>query len=281
MKLALAFVFGAACLLVGVGYSQAQESAPAKSVDRFQMLECEGVDNCTAWTFQRGQDDRWKGHSEWRTGEQAVLEMESAPGGKLVINRTDVVGRRAGLTATYRGSFNDEQHLGGDFTASYQGSTSHGNWYAFLGTAELDIPRVLHFCQVHCYTFTLENPRQLVDRTNPPGQSHQKKVLTVEKFTYDSVIIHRIDSGGRPFANDYIGRMSDDGNGFSGKKGWVMTWGARLNDLPQDDQERERRRGTQQQVQVQQLSPLRDLVDTSTLIVNGIQIYRFLFGKSE
>lgn len=108
---------------------------------------------------------------------------------------------------------------------------------AVSGDAE-KLPTVLHFCGQHCITFTLENG-QLINRTNLIGQQNVKRVLTVESFTRDNVIIHRLDTGlvsGKPVSNttDYTGRMSDNGNSLSGN-GWKMTWGAALNDIAGDD----------------------------------------------
>lgn len=255
------------------------------------MLECEGINDCTAWTFRRGQDGKWKGHAEWRTGEKAVLEIDKASDENIVISRTDVVGKKAGLTATYTGSFSDAQHLGGGFTSSYQGKNSSGNWYAVSGAAEMDPPNVLHFCAVHCLTFTQgnDNPRQLVNYSNLPGEADVKRVLTVENFSYNSVVIHRVDTrkGQQKYTHDYAGRMSDDGSSFSGRmsddgksaseKAWTMTWGVRLNELPQDDQERDRLSGKQQQQQQQQVTvlvqqPQRDIFDYVGLGANLKQL---------
>lgn len=305
MKPAMTSLFGMLCLLTGTSYAQNAGHTPVKgqAPDRIQLFECEGINDCTAWTFRRGQDGKWKGHAEWRTGEKAVLEIGSAPDDKIVISRTDVVGKKAGLTATYTGSLSDDEHIGGAFTASYQGQSSSGNWYAVLGTAELDPPNVLHFCAVHCFTFTQENnSRHLVNYSNLPGESNSKRVLTIEKFSYNSVVIHRVDTreGQQKYTHDYTGRMSDDGSYLSGRmsddgkslseRAWTMTWGVRLNELPQDDQERDRWSGKQQQqiIVMQQESPQRDLVEKSTIlanastfVTNGLQTLRDIFGKKE
>jgi hypothetical protein len=284
-------LLGILCLLTGIAYAQNAGSSPTKehASDLIQMLECEGINDCTAWTFRRGQDGRWKGHAEWRTGEKAVLEIDAASDDKIVISRTDVVGKKAGLTATYTGSLSDAEHLGGVFISSYQGQNSSGNWYAVSGTAEMDAPNVLHFCAVHCYTFTQENnnPRQLMSYSNLPGEAGLKRVLTIERFSYNSVVIHRVDTrrGQQKYTHDYTGRMSDDGSSLSGRmsddgkslgeKAWRMTWGVRLNELPQDDQERDRWNGKQQQQQIVVLTqqPQRDWIDVSTGINNLVQIW--------
>ncbi|HEX4498596.1 MAG TPA: hypothetical protein VIE43_23160 [Thermoanaerobaculia bacterium] len=255
-----------AMLLLFTGTAYAQVQTP----DRFQMIECEGINNCISWTFQASPQG-WKGYAKWRTGEEAVLDLSSTSDGKVVIQRTDVVGRKQGLTATYKGSINgDGDQLGGEFKSSYQGVSASGNWYAVLGTKDLDPPNVLHFCGIHCLTFNLENPRQLVNHTNLPGQANERRVLTVERFTYNSVIIHRVDTGSHPLTHEYIGRMTDDGNGVNGGD-WTMTWGGRLNDLPKDDQERDRRSGKQQfQAQEQQQLTLREKLDIANTISNGV-----------
>ena len=256
-------------LFAGTPYAQEAGLTPGKvqAPDRFQMIECEGIDNCTSWTFQTSPHG-WKGYAKWRTGEEAVLDLSGTSDGKIVVQRTDVVGRKQGLTATYQGSINgDGDQLGGEFKSSYQGVSSSGNWYAVLGTKDLDTPNVLHFCAWHCLTFNLESPRQLMNYTNLPGQSNERRVLTIERFSYNSVIIRRADTGSYPLKVEYIGRMSDDGSGVSGNN-WAMTWGARLNDLPKDDEERDRRSG-QQQFQAPQQSTLRENLDTTFNGVNA------------
>ena len=94
----------------------------------------------------------------------------------------------------------------------------------------LKLPSVMHFCAQHCLTLTLENGK-FTNYTNLPGQWNEKRVFAVEKFTRESVIIHRSDTGSNPGTALYTGRMSDGGNSVSGD-GWKITWGAALNTLP-------------------------------------------------
>ena len=97
-------------------------------------------------------------------------------------------------------------------------------------------PRVLHLCAQHCVTFTYENG-VLVNYTNLEGQSDVKRVLSIERFTPQSVIIHRVDYGSHPLSQIYTGRMGPGNNSLEGP-GWKMTWGTGLADLPGSDEER-------------------------------------------
>jgi hypothetical protein len=98
------------------------------------------------------------------------------------------------------------------------------------------LPPAMHFCAQHCLTFTLENG-QYTNYTNLPGQQNEKRVFRIERFTRESVIIHRTDYGSFPGSGVYTGKMSDDGNSLSGN-GWKITWGAALNSIPGSDEER-------------------------------------------
>jgi hypothetical protein len=132
----------------------------------------------------------------------------------------------------------------------------------------------MHFCAQHCLTFTLENG-QFTNHTLLPGQRNVKRVFAVERFTSESVIIHRTDYGDFPLTSEYTGRMSDDGNSLSGN-GWMITWGPRLNDLPADDQERDRRSGWQQPQSAQ--ITLRDVLQAGSYIRDWIEVYKFFNG---
>jgi hypothetical protein len=106
------------------------------------------------------------------------------------------------------------------------------------------IPSVLHLCAQHCVTFTREND-QLTNYTIFPGQRNVKRVMVVERFTPESVVIRRTDTGSHPLTVVYSGRMSSDGNSLPGA-GWKMTWGAALDSLPGSDEERDRRKAPAQ-----------------------------------
>lgn len=102
------------------------------------------------------------------------------------------------------------------------------------------LPTELRFRGQHSLTFKLENGQY----TNydslqgqPPGQ---KRVLTVERFTPESVILHRTDYGNYPSTATYSGPTGDNGNSLSGD-GWEITWGAALEILPKSDVDAQQR----------------------------------------
>lgn len=118
----------------------------------------------------------------------------------------------------------------------------------------IPLPPVLHFCAQHCLTFTREQDGTLVNRTNLPGQSNEKRVFKIESFTPDSVIIHRTDYGSFPGEGTMTGRMQY-GNSSAVGNGWAISWGKELDQLPKDDQERAIRAGIPSAPQ-QQAPPL-------------------------
>jgi hypothetical protein len=214
------------------------------------MTECEGIDNCAAWTFLGVQ-----GNGQWRTGEVANLNVVSVNETKIVIRRADSTGAKAGLTAVYEGTRTDNQ-IGGDVTSKWPGhweGEKRGKWYAILGTGGQERPAVMHLCPKppgqDCATFKWENG-QYTNYTNLPGQFNEKRVLTVERFTRESVILHRVDYGSYPLTAEMTGRISSDGNrledgsikftSFGGNPRndshpILMTWGDALNSIPGSD----------------------------------------------
>jgi hypothetical protein len=105
------------------------------------------------------------------------------------------------------------------------------------------LPPVMHFCALHCATFTLENGTYIKTGGGVGGTT----VMKIEKFTPESVIIRRTDTDMGKFngIHLYEAPMDASGNGFRGEN-WRMTWGAGLNDIPKDDQELQERAGGQQ-----------------------------------
>lgn len=110
----------------------------------------------------------------------------------------------------------------------------HGLMAQTAAPAGPAIPAVMHFCAQHCVTFTREG-NQLTNYTNLPGQRNEKRVFTIEKFTPDSVVMRRTDTGNFPMTAVYSGRMT--GDSISGP-GWKITWGKDLNSIPGSDEER-------------------------------------------
>ena len=101
-------------------------------------------------------------------------------------------------------------------------------------TNTVPIPSVIHFCAAHCLTFTLEKDGTLVNTTNLPGQTNERRVFTIKKFTPESVIIHRKDTGSNPGEADLTGSMFY-GNSSAGGQGWQISWGAELDKLAGTD----------------------------------------------
>lgn len=105
----------------------------------------------------------------------------------------------------------------------------------------LKLPSVLHFCAEQCLTFTLENGQFVnytVDYMNLPGQANEKRVLSVESFTPESVILRRTDYGSHGVTAVYSGPMEPGNNGAHGK-GWSIAWGDALASPPGSHEERQ------------------------------------------
>jgi hypothetical protein len=192
-------------------YSQAiqsRQNAAAKESVKWQVMECQGINNCTSWTFVNT-----KGYAKWpTTGEEAVLEVVSLKDGTIVISRSDATGAKRGLTATYRGTLHDRNRVGGEYESVYQGQQDSGDWYWLVESNPLSLPPIMHMC-IRCDeglggTLVLEDGHYRVVNPGPGGTS----ILTVEKFTRDSVIFHRTDSGRFPSTAVLTGKLSMDGN---------------------------------------------------------------------
>ena len=217
----------------------AQAPPKSKAAVPVTMTECEGTNNCATWTFLGAQ-----GNGHWPSGEIANLSVDHYDNNTVVIRRADSTGSSAGLTAVYTGTRHDDR-VGGEFTSSWPGhwDNKSGNWYATVEKDSQSLPTAMHLCQQHCFTFTLENGRYALSAGGPHNGS--VPVMTIERFTRESVIIHRTDTGNFPGTGVYSGRMSDDGNSLSGA-GWKITWGAALNSLPGSDEGRDRAPGSPQ-----------------------------------
>jgi hypothetical protein len=99
-------------------------------------------------------------------------------------------------------------------------------------TPAIPIPHEMRFCGQNCLDFTLEGNNQLVNRTNLPGQQNEKRVLTIEKFAPDSVIIHRVDTGSFPINGvTYEGKMEPGNNAVHGAN-WRIRWGDAIRSQP-------------------------------------------------
>jgi len=98
----------------------------------------------------------------------------------------------------------------------------------------ISLPPVMHFCAQHCLTFTRVKDNELVNYTNLPGQKDEKRVFAIEKFTSDSVVIHRTDTGSYPLDSIMTGKMQYGDSSAAGN-GWEISWGKELDQLPGDD----------------------------------------------
>jgi hypothetical protein len=223
----------------GQNTQAAPKAAPALSKRQaagpVTMTECEGTNNCATWTFLGEQ-----GNGQWPSGDVANLSVESLDGDNVVIRRADSTGSSAGLTAVYKGVRRDDR-IGGEFTSSWPGhwNNKSGNWYATIGKAAHSLPSVMHFCAAHCLTFTWENG-QYTNYTNLPGQWGEKRVLVVESFTRESVVLRRTDTGSYPLTAVMTGQISSEGNSIvnglsNGSSPYKLTWGTALNSIPGDD----------------------------------------------
>ncbi|MBV9082103.1 MAG: sel1 repeat family protein [Acidobacteriaceae bacterium] len=112
---------------------------------------------------------------------------------------------------------------------------------------------MLHWCSQHCGTWTLDN--------GPPfdkphyGSQASGGIVTVERFTRESVLMYRTDF--RPYPGKAVlsGRISPDGNSIlDGTIEWTYhpccglskgsfqaAWGAAIDSVPGNDQERSAR----------------------------------------
>jgi len=224
----------------------------SKAAYRLTMTECEGVDNCTTWSFL--SSNGWKGYAKWRTGEEAILELESPSQGKITIHRTDVQGSKAGLTATYNGTLRGDR-LGGEFESRFQGHDESGNWYAIIGLTAQNPPSIMHLCIAHCFPIVWESGHYV--NRGPQNTS----VYTVDSFTRGSFIMHRTDYGSFPLTATLTGQLSNDGNsvmngviqwtsGNSSSGTFLAAWGAAEHSVPWTDEERAARGGSTQSSQI-------------------------------
>lgn len=224
----------------------------SKTAYRLTMTECEGVDNCTTWSFL--SSNGWKGYAKWRTGEEAILELESPNPGKITIHRTDVQGSKAGLTATYNGTLRQDR-LGGEFESHFRGHDESGNWYAMIGVTAPKTPDVIHVCIAHCGALVWESGHYV----NHGGQN--TSIYTVESFTRDSFVMHRTDYGSFPLTATLTGKLSGNDDcvvngviqwtsGNHGSGNFQAAWGTCEHMVPWSDEERAARGGAPQSQQI-------------------------------
>ena len=112
-------------------------------------------------------------------------------------------------------------------------------------------PKLMHWCAQHCSTWVWVGDRYVGQGTPHPEKSPQCGV-TVERFTSESVILHRTDCTPYPGKAVLTGKLSPDGNSVVngvirwtyhpccglGSGTFTAAWGAALDSVPGSDQER-------------------------------------------
>ena len=228
-----------------VNAQDASQPPAASDSQPVAMTECEGVDNCTTWQFLGTQ-----GVAQWKTGEVASLSVEKTSGNTITIRRSDPTGSKAGLTAIYTGTVKHNR-LSGEYKASWPGHESdiEGDWYAIVDPSPVNLPSMMHFCDVNCTTLQLKDGRYESSQTNNRYDPNWTDIWTVESFTPASVVLHRTETGNYPFSNVVIrGRMSPDKNSlvdavnpFHGPgqpRTIKLAWGSALDTVPGSNAER-------------------------------------------
>jgi hypothetical protein len=201
------------------------------------MTECEGTNNCATWTFLGTQ-----GNGQWPSGEIANLSVDKFDADSVVIHRADSTGPSAGLTAVYEGTRHGNR-IGGEYTSSWPGhwASQEGNWYATIGKTAQSLPMVMHMC-AHCENGMGGTATWVGDHyTFLPEVPGRTTIFTVESFTKQSVILHKICTGRFPETSVLTGQISAQGNTIingldTSPDGSAHTfkaaWGTAINTLP-------------------------------------------------
>ena len=112
-------------------------------------------------------------------------------------------------------------------------------------------PAVMHWCAQHCSTWVWMDGRYVGEGTQHPERTPRCGV-TVERFTHESVIMHRTDCTPYPGVAILTGQLSADGNSIvNGIIRWTWhpccglssgayqaAWGSAIGTVPGTDQER-------------------------------------------
>jgi hypothetical protein len=270
-------------LLTSWSFAAAQEQAVDAPEIPNRMSECEGDGNatCSVWTFTGAE-----GLGRWSNGASANLTVQQFDPGWVIIRRTDPSGTSAGLTGVYIGKLHGNR-VEGTVTWRWPGHWNkevQGTWYATFGepgptgsapgpqertpqigqgaqpqvsqgtgkdeerTVPPNIPRVMHWCSLHCTTLIWDHGHYT--DASAPGNA----VWEIESFTPESVILHRTDYKPYPGTAVISGKISGQGNTIvNGTITWTYhpccglssgtfnaAWGAALGTVPGSDQERDR-----------------------------------------
>lgn len=101
----------------------------------------------------------------------------------------------------------------------------------------VQLPPVMHLCMGHCFPILWDKGHYVQFGPENTG------IYTVESFTRESFILHRVDKGRFPLTATLTGQMSEDGNsvvggrvdwtsGNSGTSPFKAAWGSALDTLP-------------------------------------------------
>jgi len=106
-------------------------------------------------------------------------------------------------------------------------------------TAFLAPPDEFHFCGMFCNTWKLQNGRYVNATACGNFRAIGSSVWTVEKFTRESIILHRLDFPPlQIYVANYTGQVASDGNSIVNgaidgtPQPFKLTWGAALNSIP-------------------------------------------------
>jgi hypothetical protein len=128
------------------------------------------------------------------------------------------------------------QPSGGSQTTPWQsvGRQTNPGQSAFLSP-----PDEFHFCGMFCNTWKLQKGRYVNATACGNFGGIGSSVWTVEKFTRESVILHRLDFPPlQIYVANYTGQVSSDGNSLVNgaidgtPQPFQLTWGAALNSIP-------------------------------------------------
>jgi len=72
----------------------------------------------------------------WHNGAVATIQLRTAPGQQVVLERRDWTGATAGLTARYQGCVKGNR-VSGNVTFTYQGKTWSGEWSALIASQQV------------------------------------------------------------------------------------------------------------------------------------------------
>ncbi len=108
------------------------------------------------------------------------------------------------------------------------------------------LPELMHYCGANCITLQLQNDRYIAITRYSWESSDYSSTWIVESFTPESVILHRTDTGSFALTETISGQISadhlinvkEDGKPSKGR----LAWGAALNTLPGNNEERDRRK---------------------------------------